>query len=117
MRYRKLDSNGDMQFGNGRMDFHTNTPEGVAQAVMTRLLLWAGEWFLNIEEGTPYQSGALGKGTMDKVDPMIRDRILDTDGVTDIETYTSRFDADARKFYVNATINTVYGVTTIQGVM
>lgn len=117
MRYRKLDAFGDMQFGNGQQDFHTNTPDGVGQAVMTRLLLWAGEWFLNIEEGTPYQTGALGKNTKSTIDPMIRERILDTEGVTDIYTYSSNFDADARKFYVNATINTVYGATTIQGVM
>lgn len=113
MRYRKLTVTGDMTFGNGRIDFHRDTPEGVGQAVVTRLKLWSGEWFLDIEEGTPYQVGALGKYTRDSIDPMIRERILDTEGVTSIAEYQSRFDAENRKFYVEATINTIYGTTAI----
>ena len=55
MRVRKQDSvTGDMQFGHGSADFWHNVPEAVGQSVMTRLLLFAGEWFLDISEGTPW---------------------------------------------------------------
>ena len=37
MRYRKLDANDDYVFGGGQVDFHKDTPEGVGQAVKTRL--------------------------------------------------------------------------------
>ena len=46
MRYRIEDANGDMTWGSGDKNFYYNQPEAVAQAVMTRLRLWSGEWFL-----------------------------------------------------------------------
>lgn len=106
-----------MVFGAGRIDFLRDSPEAVAQAVMTRLKLWSGEWFLDTEEGTPYQVGALGKNTSASIDPMIRDRVIETQGVTGIVAYDRTFDPDERKNYVNLTINTLYGVTAIQGVL
>lgn len=117
MRYRKLSPSGDYQFGSGRKDFYVDKAEGVGQAVVTRLLLWAGEWFLDVTEGTPYQAGALGKHTKATIDPMIRDRILGTEGVIDISRYVSIFDAENRKFSVEATVNTIYGQVTIQQVL
>jgi hypothetical protein len=54
MRYRKLDANGDYTFGGGSNDFLVNTPETVAQAVMTRLNLLQGEWFLDTTAGMPW---------------------------------------------------------------
>lgn len=117
MRYRKLSPSGDYQFGAGRKDFYINQAEGVGQAVVTRLKLWAGEWFLDVTEGTPYQAGALGKHTKATVDPMIRDRILGTEGVIDITRYVSIFNAENRTFSVEATINTIYGQVTIQQVL
>ena len=117
MRYRKLDANNDYSFGSGALNFWQDVPDAVAQAVATRLRLWAGEWFLDVTEGTPYQVGALGKHTKDSVDPMIRDRILSTQGVTGIANYSSVLNPTTRKFTVSATINTVYGQATIQEVM
>ena len=117
MRYRKLSSNGDYTFGNGQLNFYRNDPLGVAQAVVTRLRLWAGEWFLDLVEGTPYQINALGKHTAASADPMIRDRILNTEGVTAILAYDSYFDADNRIFHVSVTIETLYGTAQINEVL
>lgn len=117
MRYRKLTADGDYSFGSGALDFWQDVPDAVAQAVLTRLRLWTGEWFLNVTEGTPYQIGALGKHTKESVDPMIRDRILSTQGVTSIEDYSSVIDPNTRELTVNATINTIYGQAVIQEVM
>jgi len=117
VRYRKLDSGGDYAFGHGQADFHQDSPEGVAQAVATRLGLLAGEWFLDLQEGTPYVPAALGRHTLESYDPMIRARILDTEGVTGISAYESSFDAQTRKLSVSVTIETVYGQATVQEVM
>lgn len=62
MRYRKLNTNGDYTFGQAQSNFYVNTPEAVAQAVKTRLLLIQGEWFLDVSEGTPYSAKILGAG-------------------------------------------------------
>ena len=105
-----------MQSQGGGADMHADTPEAVGQAVLTRLRLFAGEWFVDLKEGTPYVPGVLGKHTQDTYDPVFRERILDTEGVTGIVSYASSFDGETRKLSVRAVIGTVYGETTIQEV-
>lgn len=111
MRYRALDPNGDYQFGRAGI-FLTDSPEAVAQAIKTKLLLSSGEWFLDADEGTPYDTQILGYGTQDTRDLAIRERILNTTGVTEIVSYSSSVSAD-RRFSVTATVSTRYGVTSL----
>lgn len=117
MRYRKLDNNGDMVFGHSENDFLYDTPQTAAQAVLTRLKLWLGEWFLDVEDGTPYNAGMLGKHTKDSIDLEMRQRIVETRGVTAINEYESTFNPDTRNFEIRATITTAFGETTINGVL
>lgn len=112
MRYRKLTADGDYTFGQGNQQFHVNTPEGVAQAVRTRLALWTGEWFLDMTEGTPFKTQVMGAGTQALYDTAIKDRILGTDGVQSISDYSSVLDGN-RKLTVAAKIMTIYGEATI----
>jgi len=113
MRYRQLDANGDYMLGQNA--FLVNSPQAVAQAVQTRLALWLGEWFIGVTDGTPWDQQILGKNlTGRNPDAAIKQRILSTPGVTEIVSYSSNFDGNARTLSVNATINTVYGQTTIQ---
>jgi len=117
MRYRRLDENGDMTFGAGSLNFLVDSPDAVAQAVMTRLKLWAGEWFLDVTAGTPWQDGGLGYGKRDMIDPMVRERILETENVTEITAYASQYDVEKRKFSIQATIQTAFGAATINEVL
>lgn len=113
MRYRKLSPTGDYTFGQGNANFYIDNVEAVAQSVLTRLRLAQGEWFLDVTEGTPYATQILGVNTAATRDLAIKNRILKTDGVTELVAYASQLDAD-RNFKVQATINTVYGQTTIE---
>jgi len=117
MRYRKLDENGDMLFGDEQADFFRDQPEAVAQAVWTRLRLWAGEWFLDTAEGTPYQQAALGTNKQETIEPALRERILETQGVTEIEEFELTIDPDNRVASLSAVINTQYGSTQLVGVL
>lgn len=113
MRYRKLDAGGDYTFGRGQGSLLTDSPEAVAQAVMTRLRLLLGEWFADTSEGTPWATEILGKHTQGTRDAALQQRILDTQGVLQIDSYDSAFDAESRTFSLNCTITTDYGQTTI----
>jgi hypothetical protein len=114
MRYRKQDQNGDYVFGNGQGDFFKDSPEAVAQAVKTRLLLWKEEWFLDIDEGTPYLQGVIGKHSEETRDTVIRTRILNTEGMRSILSYERTIDPETRKLSLSVSIDTIYGNTTIQ---
>jgi len=113
MKYRKLDADGDYIFGGSLNDFHHDTPEGVGQAVLTRLKLWSGEWFIDTQDGTPYLTGVIGKYTKDTYDQLMQMRILGTQGVTQITAYSSNLNADTRHLTIQASIDTIYGQTTI----
>lgn len=113
MTYRKLDKNGDYSHG----AFHKNSVDAVAQAVMTRLKLWTGEWFIDTQEGTPYMQKILGKYTLSNVDSVIRERILKTEGVIEIIDFTSYFNSELRNYSINVKISTIYGEGLIDGVI
>ncbi len=117
MRYRKLTTSGDFAFGSGAADYLVNTPATVAQAVLTRLRLFTGEWFLDTSEGTPYASDVLGKYTTGVYDAAIRERILGTDGVVSITAYSSSLDRATRQLSINATISSAYGPITVSTVL
>lgn len=114
MIYRKLTSPaGDYTFGKGSSNFFKNTPETVAQAIKTRLGLSTGEWFLDINEGTPYNSQIMGAGAVSKYDAAIQGVVLGTQGVLSITDYASNVDPATRKATVSCTVNTLYGATSI----
>jgi hypothetical protein len=113
MRVRKLTSAGDMPFGLGSANYYVNDARGVAQAAKTRLSLWLGQWFLNTSDGTPWLTKVLGFNTASTRDAAIRARIFGTPGVTAILKYASQFDDASRKFSVQATIQTPYGVADL----
>lgn len=110
MRYRRLSSSGDYSFGRGTSDFLVNSPEAVAQAVLTRLRLDYGAWFLNTQDGTPWATQVLGNNTTSVRDTIIKDRILNTPGVKDIAYYNSTFEAGTRRFIVQVQLDTIYGL-------
>lgn len=114
MRYRKLGPDNDYVFGNGQLDFWQDVPEAVGQSVVTRLLLWLGEWFLNINDGTPYTLGVLGKYSITNADIVIQDRVATTTGVEDLSAYQSTLNPDTRGMDVEFSIDTIYGPTPVQ---
>ncbi|MGQ1299932.1 hypothetical protein ACT41N_00675 [Acinetobacter baumannii] len=116
MRYRKLDENGDYSFGQGQNNFHINTPEGVAQAVMTRLKFWVGEWFADTSDGTGWTTDVLGKYTDHLFELMIRQRILGTQSVLRIDSFNSQFNGETRTLSIQSSITTIYGSADCKGI-
>lgn len=112
-----LSADGDYTFGQGSANFFVNSPEGVAQLVETRLRLLVGEWFLDVNEGTPWGESVLAKLTKSVYDLAIRARILDTEGVSSITEYSSFMDTTVRKLTISAKIDTIYGPATINVVL
>lgn len=107
MRYRALDVNGDSTAFSGNTQFLVNSPACVGQAVLTRLELFTGEWFLDTSEGTPYSTEILGNNTGAIYDLAIQDRILNTEGVNAINQYASSKDSN-RDLSVSCVVDTIY---------
>ncbi len=111
MTVRLLDENGDIvtsgtQFTSGALE--------VAQTVQTRLRLYLGENFRNIQDGTPWWESILGKeGTLSSKEAIIKNRIIRTDGVTKILSFETDFDISTRAYSVKVGILTKYGETDL----
>lgn len=113
MRYRREDDDGDYTFGRGDDTWLINSPEAVAQAIKTRFLLWYGQWFLDTKTGTPWIQSVLGKQKPEIYNMAIRQRILDTQGVDSISEFNTTVDSATRRVIFTATVNTIYGTTTV----
>lgn len=113
MRYRREDSDGDYTFGQGDDTWLINSPECVAQAVKTRFELWFGQWFLDLNQGMPWKEYVLGKQKPDSYNLVIRRYILETQGVKSITTFDSSLNTSSRRVIFTATIDTIYGTTTV----
>ncbi|RZG63926.1 hypothetical protein EXE25_18265 [Acinetobacter bouvetii] len=109
MRYRKLSSDGDYVFGAGKNDFLVNSPEAVAQAILTRLKLWLGEWFADTTDGTGWSQSIIGKHSKNLYELTLRQRVLETQGVVNIIGFQSSLNPDTRHLTVSMTVNTIYG--------
>lgn len=115
MIYRRLDNNGDYSFGRGKQDFISGTA-AVAQAIKTKFLLLSAEWWEDQADGTPLFQNILGvSGTPDNleaVDILARDRIINTENVTEIVNFSSTY--EKRKYAFECTVNTIFGAVTVE---
>ncbi|MBR0518867.1 hypothetical protein IJJ97_03645 [bacterium] len=110
MRYRRLDENGDMTFGNNKFDFVKDL-EAVSQAIKTRLKLLKGEWWEDTEEGLPLFQEILASRNIEKVKRLIVERIQKTQGVLSVDNLILTF--ENRILNITASVSTIYGETLI----
>jgi hypothetical protein len=112
MRVRAQTSTGDYAFG-GAGEFLIDSAEAVAQVIQQRLLLIAGEWFLDTNEGTEYYTQILGEHTQLTRELELRNRIQASPGVKEILSYAATEDVLTRKYTFFAEVDTVYGPVTV----
>ena len=110
-RTRRLDDNGDFVISGQVWIFDI---EAIAQTISTRLNLFAGEYWRDVSDGTPWIEKILGKNnsanTLQSKSLLLKNRILNTDGVVSILEWSSDFSYFDRKFSVKATVLTEYGI-------
>lgn len=113
MRYRREDADGDYTFGRGDDTWLINSPEAVVQAIKTRFMLWYGQWFLDTTAGTPWIQSVLGRQRPETYNMAIRQRILETPGVSSITAFDTVVNSTTRRVTFTATVETIYGTTTV----
>ncbi|MHB9319968.1 hypothetical protein ACP3TG_12735 [Phytobacter diazotrophicus] len=113
MQYRREDADGEYTFGRGDDTWLINSPEAVAQAIKTRFELWYGQWFLDTTAGTPWIQSVLGKQKPEIYNLAIRQRILETAGVSSITAFDTTVNTSTRRVSFTATVETIYGTTTV----
>jgi hypothetical protein len=109
MTVRALDENGDI-VTSGRQFLSGGSAAEAAQNVNTRLKFFTGEWFLDIQDGTPWfpqvnRFGILGKGgTLSQKEAIIRRRILLAPAVAGMSKFQIDYEPITRQLSVVAGI-------------
>lgn len=116
-RYRKLTSTGDYTFGQNQKDFFTDI-EAVTQACVTRLRLWRGTFWRDLNAGTPFTQQILGARGNPKnvlaIDGIIQGRILGTPEVLSIQDGVTLFNPNTRALTFSGNVQTLYSTTVIE---
>lgn len=111
MTVRMLDENGDIvtsgvQFIDGKSE--------ISQTISTRIKLFLGENFRDIQDGTPWFQQILNKETSEQTrESILRKRIATTKGVVKLISFDTEFNLDTRTWSVNVGVLTEYGIESI----
>jgi len=91
--------------------------EAVEQAILTRLLLFQGEWWENLNEGTPYFQQILGKrgsvGGQQIMSLALAQRINGTPYVTAAQNVSAALNPESRQFSFSCTAQTAFGPVSV----
>jgi len=107
---RALDSNNDLIIEKGQFKTVKDGAE-VVQHVRSRLLFYLGEWFLDLNSGTPYFQQIFVKPTnLSLVESILKSRILNTPGVDKLTEFSMTYEGGSiRKLSVSFSAETTYG--------
>ena len=110
MKYRKLSEDGDYTFGQGNANFLTGS-DAVLQAIKTKILLLKGEFWEDLEDGTPLFDDILKKRSDDAarnaIDIVIKNRIMEVEGTTSVNNFVSEI--RNRRYIATINVQTIYG--------
>lgn len=110
MSVSPLDKNNDWVYG--RAGYKTGSDE-VRQNVVTRVLCFVSDWFLDTADGIDWYSLLGQKNTQEQIVAAVEKRILETVGVLSIELLevipaATEIERKARKLNLNIRFRTIY---------
>lgn len=79
---------GDMLLRNGDRVVHNDLAEEVRQRLIVAFSFFQGEWFLNLDDGTPWLSVIGEKGAEDDLRYLCTAVVAGTEGVAEIDSLT-----------------------------
>ena len=110
MSVRKVTSDGDWTFGKGLADYVSGSEE-IKQNVVTRLRSFTDDYFLNVDEGSPWIELFGNLGTERQILRAIEKSVAQTNGVLSI-TELKLLDTDSnRNARIAVTYTDVYNTT------
>lgn len=108
MRVRHLDETGDLSINGQTFIYDQNC---IRQTIETRLRLFLGEYFRDINDGTPWFQRILGKNTnLNAIEAILRNRIVRTTGVVRLISFNLDYDENTRSLSVSGSALTEFGL-------
>jgi hypothetical protein len=107
---RKIDSSGNPDFTTTLSDL-----DAVTQIILTTIKLFMGEWWENLNEGTPLFQKILGVYgvTTQSVSTVLLARIMSVDYVTGTSNVSCAYKATSKSFTFSCDVQTKFGTVTV----
>ena len=106
-----LDASHDLYLGPRSGVAIAEGADAVVQGILTRLRLFRGEWFLDINAGMPWFEEVFTDGGQDikRIESALKTQINATPGVEAILSFAIAFDGATRDITVTFEVDTIYG--------
>ena len=107
-----LNASHDLYLGNRSSIAVVSDGPAVAQGVLTRLRLFLGEWFLDVNEGTPwYETVLIDNPDIRVIEIELKARILEDPRVLRLLTFALDYDRSTRVITLSFEAETLFGDT------
>ena len=107
MIIRALDTNGDWTFGLGKQNYLFNQ-KAIMLNISTRLYEFVNDSFWNQNAGIDWARLLGTPGTQTELTLTVRSVVLQSFGVTAINSISSIYDEDTRNLVISMNINTIF---------
>lgn len=110
----ELNDDGDLMIRN----YDLSLVEGIDQITQNlaiRLRFFLNDWFLDVTAGIPYYEDIFIKApNRIRIESVLKDEIVSTDGINEIISFSSEFNSNLRKFSVSFTAETDEGTIDLE---
>ena len=108
--FELVEGTNNLKLVNKNLTFTTKTDVYVAQKVRTKLKMFRGEWYLNINEGIPYREEVFIKNpNLGLIEDIFKITILSIPEISELLSFTLIYDVNFRKLTINFNAKLING--------
>lgn len=111
MKFREITSGNDWTFGRGTNGYFVDQ-DAIAANIKTRLQSWKGNCFFSLNDWVDWL-GRLDKGQENNLNQELRNVILQSFGVREINSFSGSLDRQTRFYAVTFNITTIFSPSYI----
>ena len=108
MKIRRIDSEGDWDYGHSMSSYYVDNAQSVGLNIVTRLREWYRDCFFAMDKGIDYPTRLGSFNQKENLDNDIQNIILNSADVVDITSFESTYSRDTRAYTCKAQVLHIY---------
>lgn len=108
MKIRRIDSEGDWDYGHSQSSYYIDNAQSVGLNIVTRLREWYRDCFFAMDKGIDYPTRLGSFNQKENLDNDIQNIILNSADVVDITGFESTYSRDTRAYTCKAQVLHIY---------
>jgi hypothetical protein len=108
MKIRRIDSEGDWDYGHSVSSYYIDNAQSVGLNIVTRLREWYRDCFFAMDKGIDYPTRLGSFNQKENLDNDIQSIIMNSADVVDITSFESTYSRDTRAYTCKAQVLHIY---------